>query len=129
MDIGQAFGVLVTGILVVFLVLILLTIIIKIYGTIVHRAGSGKSGSTGKGKPELKEIKPVDTKSPVVKAAVSVPAAGGIPQEIVAVIAAAVASIEDGASYTVRSIKKSVTPASARNAWSMAGLLENTRPF
>ena len=71
----------------------------------------------------------MDTKSPVVKAAVSVPAAGGIPQEIVAVIAAAVASMEDGASYTVRSIKKSVTPASARNAWSMAGLLENTRPF
>ena len=38
MDIGQAFGVLVTGILVVFLVLILLTIIIKIYGTIVQAA-------------------------------------------------------------------------------------------
>ena len=129
MDIGQSFGVLVTGMLVVFLVLILLTIIIKIYGAIIHNTGNGKSGNTVKSKPEVKEIKPADTKSPVIKAAVSESAAGGIPQEIVAVIAAAVASMENGASYTVRSIKKSVTPASVRNAWSMAGLLENTRPF
>ena len=55
---------------------------------------------------------------------------GRIAPEVVAAIAAAVASLDDGCQYAIRGI----TPAKARtrigrSAWRMAGLLDQTRPF
>ncbi len=51
----------------------------------------------------------------------------GIPEEVVAAIAAAVYTLYGSAGHTITSIKRSERPA--RSAWATAGLLENTRPF
>ena len=49
----------------------------------------------------------------------------GIPGEIVAAIAAAVASM-DGGKYVMRSVKRAPR---GRNAWSQAGVMSYTEPF
>lgn len=49
----------------------------------------------------------------------------GIPGEIVAAIAAAVACLEPGA--VVTSVRR--MPQGGVSSWKLAGLLENTRPF
>ncbi|MCI8496709.1 MAG: OadG family protein [Clostridiales bacterium] len=113
--------VILTGLLVVFSVLILLTCLIWLFGKIV-------TAITGGSKKKSEPVKATD--SPVAsKAAVqSAPANSGISNEILAVIAAAVASLSDetGRQYAVRGVKRA---SSGRPVWSAAGLLENTRPF
>lgn len=49
----------------------------------------------------------------------------GVPGEIVAAIAAAVACLDPGA--VVTSVRRA--PQGGVSAWKLAGLLENTRPF
>lgn len=58
------------------------------------------------------------------------PAASGIPGEVVAAIAGAVAVV-CGQGAAITGIKPAVRrgQAGGRAAWGMAGLLENTRPF
>lgn len=128
MSVLESLTVLLTGLVVVFLVLILLTLLIKGYGSAIHHMTNGKKGGKGKAEKSVNEIKPANNSVAKAIASAPVPAASGIPQEIVAVIAAAVACMDGGASYSVKSIKKAA-PAASRNAWNMAGLLENTRPF
>ena len=53
-------------------------------------------------------------------------AEAGIPEEVVAAIAAAVCCLEPGA--CVRSVRRAKRQDS-RSTWKTAGLLENTRPF
>lgn len=79
--------------------------------------------------PQKQKKKP----APKAPATAAVPAAApaveaGIPGEIVAAIAAAVVSVskEDHKAYAVKSIKHA---AGSRPVWSMAGLMDNTRPF
>ena len=57
-------------------------------------------------------------------------AAGGIPGEIIAAIAAAVASLE-GEGAVIRGIRRIAAPAakSRRGAWGDAGVREHTTPF
>ena len=51
----------------------------------------------------------------------------GIPEEVIAVISAAVATMYGGKDKVrIKSVKKS---GSKRSAWANAGVLENTRPF
>ena len=116
--------VLISGLLVVFLVLILLTALIWCYGKIVSSVG-GKGGS----KQSKKEDAPKSAAAPKASAAVkkaAPKAASGIPGEIIAVIAAAVASLEGGSKYVIRGIKRSKP---SRSAWGTAGVMDNTRPF
>ncbi len=117
--------VILTGFVVVFAVLILLILIISVYGTIVYNVQN-------KDKKKKEEKQKAETaKAEVVKTETVSPApiadSDGIPQEVVAVISAAVATTF-GSSEKVRikSIKKS---SSGRSAWANAGVLNNTRPF
>lgn len=117
--------VLLTGLVIVFSMLIILTIIIKIYGTVVYNAQN-------KGKKEVKKEEPAP--APVAKpVSVAAPAPApaveeGIPQEVVAAITAAVYTTTYG-THTVKSVKRAASPVSSRSAWGTAGLLESTRPF
>ena len=127
-NMDTALVVLVTGRVVVFAVLILLTAIIKIYGTIVSKA----QNKTAQAKPS-KAAEKTAPKAPVTAAVPAAPAAApaveaGIPGEVVAAIAAAVVSVseEEHKGYAVKSIKRT---AGSRPVWSMAGLMDNTRPF
>ena len=78
-------------------------------------------------------LEPVATSTSVIPAAdfSSYPEAdGGISQEIVAVIAAAIAAMApEGTRYAIRRVSRIPRTATGRSAWSMAGLLQNTKPF
>ena len=117
---------LLTGFTIVFSVLVFLIFIIWLYGKIVTKAQS---------KPLKKkkiETKIIDDKKPVVKPAdkpAEIPVSASeneLPEEIVAVISAAVYSMY-GSKEKVRI--KSIKKIGARSAWSNAGILNNTRPF
>lgn len=121
--------VILTGFVVVFAVLFLLIGIIKIYSTIVTKVQD--RNNVKKHKKE-KIAQPGDSlkKPPVVSApAVSEapPSAyDGIDDEVVAVIAAAVAATYGSKGRAkIKSIKKS----GGRSAWANAGIADNTRPF
>lgn len=116
-----------TGVVLVFGVLILLYLLITLEGVIFTAIDQKKKGTKAPEKaaaPEkAKAQAPVKTavskNAPVVEA--------GISGEIVAAIAAAVACMEDGGRYVIRSVKRAKT--SGRNAWGQAAVNSYTEPF
>ncbi len=119
--------VIVTGLVVVFAVLIILIFLIWAFGKIVtsftNRPKKEEEPPKPKEEPQVKAV------SPSVKQAVLSPQAeDGLSDEIVAVITAAVASLSEitGVSYGIKSIRRA---NSGRPSWAAAGLFENTRPF
>lgn len=119
---GISLTVLLTGLIVVFLVLICLTFIIYLYGSIVHKALNKKKAPA----PKKKDAAP--TPALVPAAPVTAPVIeDGISEEVVAVIAAAVYYMEGTPLSSVKSIRRS--RSNTRSAWGMAGLIENTKPF
>ena len=107
--------VILTGFAVVFAVLFLLIGIIKIYSTIVQAV---QNKNQWRKKPSIIPARKSDANAPVVS--------DGIDEEIVAVIAAAVAATYGSKGKArIKSIKKS----GGRSAWANAGILDNTRPF
>lgn len=117
--------ILLTGLVVVFLVLIVLTGIIKLYGNIVYNATNKAKKPKASAKPQTPAEAPAPAAAPAAPAVETVE--DGIPGEIVAAIAAAVYCAEGGSVSAIKSIRRS-RPAS-RSAWGMAGVMENTRPF
>lgn len=115
--------VLLTGVVVVFTVLIILIFIVKIYSTIVYNA----TQKSKQKKEAVKEIgrEKVDNEEKVVEI-VQPDDDDSIPDEVIAVIAAAVSSMYGSKAPKIKSVKRS---SASRSAWGNAGLLENTRPF
>lgn len=115
----------VSGIVIVFAILVLLIFIFYAYGAIFSAVTASKEKKKAEkaAAAEAVDIQPVDSS---VNSA-DVPSDGAIPGEIIAVIAAAVASLGDGKVYRVKKVTR--TPVSGRTPWAAAGLLENTRPF
>lgn len=106
--------VLLTGLAIVFIVLIALAFIIKRYGSAVSKLQDQLGG------------KPNSPVSAVSRGAV--PAVQeGIPEEVVAAISAAVYMMYGTSSTQIKSIRRAAQQN--RSAWRMAGLLENTQPF
>lgn len=101
-----------TGLILVFGVLVLLYLLITLEGIIFTSVDRRKKGAPA----PKKEAAP---KAPVVEA--------GIPGEVVAAIAAAVACMDGGEHYTLRSVKR--TRVSGRSAWGQAGVVAYTEPF
>lgn len=124
--------ILLTGFVVVFLVLILLIGLIKLYGIIVTKGleiaeakKAEKEAEKAKAIAKIEnETKLIVSAEPTVKSA-SVDD-GGIPQEVIAVIVAAVDAMYGQGAVKVKSIKK--VPQS-RPVWGTAGIMDNTRPF
>ena len=115
----EALSVLVTGLVVVFAVLVLLVAIIKIYSTIVYKAQN---------KPKKDKSKDDDDTPKGTGAggnSASAGAQGGISSEVLACIAAAVEAMYGAGSVRIKNIKK----VSKRSAWGNAGVVANTRPF
>ena len=115
--------ILLTGLVVVFLVLIVLTGIIKLYGTTVYNA-------TNKPKAE-KPAEKVQEPAPALAVRAAAPVVEnveeGIPGEVIAAIAAAIYCTEGAPVSAIKSIRRS--RSASRSAWGMAGVMENTRPF
>lgn len=117
---------LLTGFVIVFSVLIFLIFIIWVMGKIVTGAQNASANRKKikvqklDEKPEKVEIK---KPAPVIK---KPEAPSGTPDEVIAVISAAVYSMY-GSKQKVRI--KSIKKSSSRSAWANAGVLRNTRPF
>lgn len=119
---GDAGMTILIGLVVVFGVLILLTLVFYLFGKTVSRGGG--TANTAPAAP------PPAAPQPVAKAAR--PAAAADEDEVVAVIAAAVAAMgaADGKRYAVKGIRRAGPAQGGRqSAWAMAGLAESTRPF
>lgn len=120
MDWSYVFTVVLTGLVVVFLGLVLLIAAITIMGKIFEALRASKN-----------DAKPVPAPKPAVPAKpapAAVPAASADDDEVIAVIAAAVAAMAeaDGTVYAIKSVKRS---APRRNAWGAAARSEMTSSF
>ena len=122
---AETAGLVLTGMVVVFIALIILIFLIWAFGKIM----SSRNGSSGNKQQSAAAPVPPAPKAasvPSVAAAVS----DGLSDEVVAAIMGAVSAIlaeeGDGKSYVVRSIKRG---RRNRGAWGKAGVEENTRPF
>lgn len=113
-----------TGLAVVFVGLIVLIFFVWLMGKFFDLIKSKKAAKTKAAAESAKNSAP----APSTPTAVPVPEVeNGISDEIVAVIAAAVASM--GSGYAVKSIRKSAKKSSRRNAWGMSGISESTKVF
>lgn len=120
MNFENVSAVVITGLVVVFIGLILLILFVSGIGVLFTK------------KAERKKKKEVRTETVQTKKPAPLPTApiveDGICDEVVAVITAAVAAMSsDGSKKLVLKSVKTAKPQ--RNAWAAAGLMDNTRPF
>ncbi len=124
-DAGQVLGdagmTILIGLVVVFAVLILLTLIFMLFGKVVHRGGQAPS-------TEISAVPKVPAQPSTVSSTPAAPIVeDGVSDEIVAAIAAAIAAMApEGKTYAVRRIGRA---RGERPVWATAGLMEHTRPF
>ena len=120
-----------TGLILVFGVLVLLYLLITLEGIIFSAIDQKKKGTPAKKSAPAPAPKKESAPAPVpaVKsAATKKPAVQeGIPSEVIAAISAALACMEGGAGYTLRSVKR--VKASGRSAWGQAGISAYTETF
>lgn len=124
MDYILAGTVILSGILIVFMVLIILTFIVWLFGKLM-------SSTTGNGsaKAEAPQVKAVPQAAPA-QAAPMQAAQDDLSEEVIAVISAAVAATMGGSeNFVIRSVRRAKETSAARSAWSMAGMQHNTAPF
>lgn len=117
-DVVQGISVTFTGIVVVFGMLVLLVFVLYLFGKFFVNKPKTEKAPKVKAPVVKKEVKPAPA-APVVHN----------NEEIVAVIAAAVAAMYEGSDVkpVIRRIKKS--GGNVRPAWTAAGIFENTRSF
>ena len=108
------------GVVIVFAVLLALTVVFWLFGVVAGAGSRRSAGPKPAPAPKLSK-KPASAPAPVVE--------DGVPDEVVAVIAAAIAAMSDG---TTRYVVRRISPArsqGARPVWAAAGIAENTQPF
>ena len=124
----KVWAVVITGLVVVFLALVLLIVFVQIFGKIFSGiANKEKKGS----KPDVIPVPQVTVPENVTRS-VPEPVVSGDDDEVIAVISAAVAMMaaRDGKKYAVRSINRTENRRrSAGSVWGAAGQRENTLPF
>lgn len=130
LDAGTVSSVVITGIVVVFIGLILLIVSVSIYGALFSAAAKkkAKKEQEAQNASNSSENLPKPAPAPVPAPAADPVIEDGIEEETVAVIMAAIAcmSASGGKKLVLKSVK---TSKPQRSAWSSAGIVENTRPF
>ncbi len=120
-NLNLALTLLIAGFVIVFVVLVLLIVIITLYGKIIQFAQNAVS---------KKQAVKNDSETPKVKSVtreeIEEMTSNEIPDEVIAVIAAAVDSLYGSKPHKIKNIKRS---RSIRSSWGNAGIAENTRPF
>ena len=107
MNLGSDVVITITGIVLVFAILVLLMLIIMLEGKIFDNINNKKNG------------KPAAPKAPAAPAPV---VEEGIPGDVVAAIMAAIHAMGNG-KYTLKAVRR------AANGWSKAGVNDTTAPF
>ncbi|WP_298637565.1 OadG family transporter subunit [uncultured Faecalibacterium sp.] len=119
MDLGFDVVVTITGIVLVFLILILLMAIITLEGKIFDSMNAKKKAAK-----EAAKAPAVQPAAPVQQAAAA-PAPQveeGIPSDVIAAIMAAIHAMGNG-KYTLKAVRRS------KNGWGNAGVNDTTAPF
>lgn len=121
MEMSYVWAVVITGLVVVFLGLVLLIAFISLVGKIFSAIDKSKKNKNAEPTPKDAGVASIDNSFTNVSD----------DTEVVAAIAAAVAMMEiaDNTTYKIRSIKAANNARPSRNAWAMAGLNESTSPF
>ncbi|MBQ7386040.1 MAG: OadG family protein [Ruminococcus sp.] len=114
-------NVLITGIVVVFAVLLLLILLIKLYSTIVYKA-QNRAPKAPKGGNDGNVAQAAVIQN---NGAMAVAQPQGLTDELVAVITAAAVACMGNSNIRVTGIRKRTT----RSEWSDAALRENVQPF
>ena len=121
MDLGFDVVVTITGIVLVFLILVLLMAIITLEGKIFDGLGKKKAAARAAASKPAAPAKPA---APVQQAAAA-PAPQveeGIPGDVIAAIMAAIHAMGNG-KYTLKAVRRS------KNGWGNAGVNDTTAPF
>lgn len=123
---GTVASVVITGIVVVFIGLVLLILLVSIYGKIFDVINGRAARKAEEAKKAAEAAKAVAKPEPIKAAATVVE--DGIEEETVAVIMAAISAMSsaEGKKLVLKSVK---TAKPQRPAWSTAGIIDNTRPF
>lgn len=118
---GLSLSVLITGVVVVFAVLLLLIMLIKLYSTIVYkaqnRAPKAPKGGNGDGTMQASVINN--------NGAMALTQPQGLTDELIAVITAAAVTAMGNSNIRVTGIRK----RNQRSEWSDAGVRESVQPF
>jgi len=117
MDLGYDVIVTITGIVLVFLILVLLMAIITLEGKIFDAMNGNKAASVAK---PAAPVKQAAAPAPAKAAAPQVEA--GIPGDVVAAIMAAIYSMGNG-KYVLKAVRR------GKNGWGKAGVNDTTAPF
>ena len=119
MNLGSDVVITITGIVLVFAILILLMLIITLEGKIFDGMAAKKKAAKEPAAPKA-AAKPA---APVQQAAAPAPQVEeGIPGDVVAAIMAAIHAMGNG-KYTLKAVRR------AANGWSKAGVNDTTAPF
>ncbi len=118
---GLSLNVLITGVVVVFAVLLLLILLIKLYSTIVYKA-QNRAPKAPKGSNDSVSQSTVQGNG---GAAMAVAQPQGLTDELIAVITAAAVSCMGTSNIRVTGIRK----RTGRSEWSDAGVRESVQPF
>ena len=118
MNLGSDVVITITGIVLVFAILVLLMAIITMEGKIFDGMNAKKAAA--KAAPKAPAAKPA---APVQQAAAPAPVVEeGIPGDVVAAIMAAIHAMGNG-KYTLKAVRRS------KNGWGNAGVNDTTAPF
>ena len=118
MNLGSDVVITITGIVLVFAILILLMAIVTLEGKIFDGMNVKKAAAKA-AVPKAPEATPA---APVQQAAPAPVVEEGIPGDVVAAIMAAIHAMGNG-KYTLKAVRRS------RNGWSKAGVNDTTAPF
>ena len=113
MDLGFDVVVTITGIVLVFLILVLLMAIITLEGKIFDSMNAKTAAQAPAAKPAA---------APVQQAAPAPQVEEGIPGDVVAAIMAAIHAMGNG-KYTLKAVRR------GKNGWGKAGVNDTTAPF
>lgn len=117
MEVPSIGTVVVVGFGLVLAILVLLVLILSLEGTIFKAIDNKKVQKAKKVVESAQVVAPAAPAAPVIEA--------GIPEEVVAAIAAAVAAL-DGGKYTLRSLTRK---KDGRSPWNVAATVSYTQPF
>ena len=120
MNLGSDVVITITGIVLVFLILVLLMAIITLEGKVFDSLNAKKKAAKEAAKaPAAKPAAPVQ---PAAAAAPAPQVEEGIPGDVVAAIMAAIHAMGNG-KYTLKAVRR------GKNGWGKAGVNDTTAPF
>ena len=120
MNLGSDVVITITGIVLVFAILVLLMFIITLEGKIFDNINNKKNGKPAAPKAPAAKAAPAPAAKPAAPAAKA--DNGSIPGDVVAAIMAAIHAMGNG-KYTLKAVRR------AANGWSKAGVNDTTAPF